>query len=90
VIVLRINDFEVFNGNGDGTFAAPIGASVAGSFGLTYGSFNNTDRSLDIALSRQASGCTGPPCISDILDYLNDGTGNLTLRSKTQMFGHNC
>jgi len=89
VIVLTLNGFEIFKGNGDGTFAAPTGKSVSGSFGLTYGSFNNTDRSLDIALGRQTPTCTAPPCTSDILDYLNDGTGNLTLRSKTQMFGSN-
>lgn len=89
VIVLRLNDFEIFKGNGDGTFAAPTGKSVSGSFGLTYGSFNNTDRSLDIAIGRQTPTCTAPPCTSDILDYLNDGAGNFTLRSKTQMFGSN-
>lgn len=89
VIVLRLSDFEIFKGNGDGTFAAPTGNSVTGSFGLTYGSFNNTDRSLDIALGRQTPTCTAPPCTTDILDYLNNGTGTLNLRSKTQMFGSN-
>jgi len=89
VIVLELNGFEVFLGHGDGTFAAPTGKSVSGGFGLTYGSFNNTDRSLDIALGRQTPTCTAPPCTTDILDYLNDGTGNLSLRSKTQMFGSN-
>ncbi|MGH9571885.1 MAG: FG-GAP repeat domain-containing protein [Candidatus Angelobacter sp.] len=87
VIVLRLNDFEVFKGNGDGTFATPTSTSVAGSFGLTYGSFNNTDRSLDIALANNAPNCSAPPCINNILDYLNNGTGALSLRSKTQMFG---
>jgi hypothetical protein len=89
VIVLELDGFEVFLGHGDGTFAAPTGKSVSGPFGLTYGSFNNTDRSLDIALGRQTPTCTAPPCTSDILDYLNNGAGNLTLRSKTQMFGSN-
>ena len=87
VIVLEVSGFEVFLGHGDGTFAAPTGKSVSGPFGLTYGSFNNTDRSLDIALGRQTPTCTAPPCTTDILDYLNNSAGNFTLRSKTQMFG---
>jgi len=72
--------------NHSGTFVAGSSRAVPGAASIVSGSFNH-DNWYDLAVSYEDPKCTGQPCNWYAAVYLNDGSGNVGLRSRTLLAG---
>ncbi len=85
VAVAEPGGVRIFPGNGDGTFAAAYKVATAGAINIAASNFD-ANKSPDLAVISAIS-CPDYLCPNYLNLYLNDGHGNFTYKSRTQIDG---